>query len=121
MSVSAPATSFNAAAVNRVLADSLLPDWEVERRRRLAGVLADLSLPGRRDENWMRTDLRAFKPAAWSLPADLYPAAVLPDGLLTAAIDAAGAGTEAFDETVDNGRCSELAGQIVSLDGFVQT
>ena len=121
MSVSAPATSFNAAAVNRVLADSLLPDWEVERRRRLAGVLADLSLPGRRDENWMRTDLRAFKPAAWSLPADLSPAAVLPDGLLTAAIDAAGAGTEAFDETVDNGRCSELAGQIVSLDGFVQT
>lgn len=121
MSVSAPATAFDAATLDRLLADMAVPEWERQRRRRALEVLADLALPDRRDENWMRTDLRAFKPAAWSPLTEPAAGAELPAGLLTAAIDAAGGGAEAFDESANDGRCSGLAGRIVSLDGVVQT
>jgi len=121
MSVSAPATAFDAATLDRLLAESSAPAWEAERRRRAIEVLSSLALPDRRNENWMRTDLRAFKPSAWSLADVPAAAAALPEGLLTAAIDSAVGTAEAFDETVSESRCSRLAGRIVSLDGFVQT
>jgi len=121
MSVSAPATAFDAATLDRLLAELSAPAWEAERRRRAIEVLSSLALPDRRNENWMRTDLRAFKPSAWSLADVPAAAAALPEGLLTAAIDSAVGTAEAFDETVSESRCSRLAGRIVSLDGFVQT
>ena len=121
MSVSAPATAFDAATLDRLLADVSVPAWEHERRQQAVAMLGDLELPDRRNENWMRTDLRAFKPSAWNPIAEAVNAADVPAGLLTAAIEAAGAGTEAFDKSVNEGRCSRLAGRVVSLNGVVQT
>jgi Fe-S cluster assembly protein SufD len=121
MAVSAPAPAFDAAALDRLLAECSPPEWEVERRRHALEVLDGLRLPDRRHENWMRTDLRAFHSTAWGLAVEPPSSGELPEGLLTAAIDSAGAGVESFDDSAAEGRCSGLAGRIVSLDGFVQT
>jgi Fe-S cluster assembly protein SufD len=45
-------------------------------------ALEELSLPDRRQEHWMRTDLRMFKPDAWGLR--IQPSTELPAGLLAA-------------------------------------
>jgi Fe-S cluster assembly protein SufD len=121
MSVSAPTTAFDVATLDRMLADAAFPEWERERRRQAFDLLNGLSLPDRRDENWMRTDLRAFKPSAWKLGGVAAGSHEIPSGLLEAAIQSAGGGAEAFDESLRETRCSRLAGRIVSIDGVVQT
>jgi Fe-S cluster assembly protein SufD len=45
-------------------------------------ALEELSLPDRRQEHWMRTDLRMFKPDSWGLR--IQPSTELPAGLLAA-------------------------------------
>jgi len=104
-------TGFDHPLLDRLLAGSSLPDWAVKLRRDAVDRLDKLSLPGRGEENWMRTDLRMFQPRAWVSAAE-RPATsgeAIPAGLLESATQGAAvaAGTVAF------------GGRIASLDGHV--
>jgi Fe-S cluster assembly protein SufD len=116
----APAgTGFDRSGLDALLAAHPEPAWVADRRRQALAALESLALPDRRSENWMRTDLRMFKPAAWSLkPATA--AADMPAGLLAAAI---AAGETAADWCADEASrpvaATPLAGRFASLDGHV--
>ena len=104
-------TGFDRHLLDRLLAGSPLPDWAIALRRAAVDRLTALSLPGRGEENWMRTDLRMFQPRAWVGAAEqtMAPGGPLPEALLESATQAAAAvaGTQAF------------GGRIASLDGHV--
>jgi len=110
---------FDRAGLDAILAEQAAAGWVADRRREAFAALESLGLPDRRSENWMRTDLRMFKPAAWGLAAK--PAAeAVPEGLLAAAITA---GEPAADWSSDEGRrppvAAALAGRFASLDGHI--
>jgi len=110
---------FDRAGLEALLATSAEPNWVGDRRRAALATLESLGLPDRRSENWMRTDLRMFKPAAWSLAAAARPAD-LPADLLAAAI---AAGETGADSLADDGPRPAthlpLAGRFATLDGHV--
>ena len=99
-----PTGGFDQDSFEHLLAGESLPGWAVEKRRAAFNAVERLRLPDRRSENWMRTDLRLFKPAAWGLRPSGAVSAVA-DGLLAGAIM----------KSPEGG----LAGRLVSLDGHV--
>lgn len=113
----APSAAFGAAALEALLAGSAAPAWAADLRRAALERLADLSLPDRRHENWMRTDLRLFKPSAWGPRPAPVAAVAAPEGLLADAILSG----ELVDATDGTGRrvAGTLAGRLGSLDGHV--
>ena len=78
----APAALFDRDAFHQLLAESPLPDWADRQRRSCMDQLETLALPNRRQEHWMRTDLRMFKPDMWGLRPT--SASEPPTGLLAA-------------------------------------
>ena len=67
-SATAPTTTaakatFDSASLEGLIAGSRLPAWASDLRRAALESAMRLGIPDRRDENWMRTDLRLFKPA----------------------------------------------------------
>ena len=116
--------SFDRAALDRIIADprsgGSAPAWANDRRLAAFETLESLPLPDRRDENWMRTDIRLFKPKAWG-PRRPGSEAVAPTGLLADFMAGEAAGGESFfDEAARAERSSTpLAGRFLSLDGHV--
>jgi len=94
----APGLTFDRTGLAALLAAHSAPEWVTERRRAALEALEALGLPDRRSENWMRTDLRMFKPQAWGLRTE--PAGSPPADLLAAAITA---GDLAADGWLDDG------------------
>jgi Fe-S cluster assembly protein SufD len=116
----APGLAFDRAGLDALLAAQAGPDWVAARRRAALAALETLGLPDRRSENWMRTDLRMFKPAAWALRAAPTTAASVPEGLLSAAIAAGETAADFFhDDAPRAAAAPPLAGRFVSLDGHV--
>jgi Fe-S cluster assembly protein SufD len=116
-----PRAAFDAAQFDRILGTSSLPSWANDLRRAAFDRLTSLGLPERRDENWMRTDLRLFKPSAWG--PSLAPAtATAPEGLLAPAILSGELAADSYADfesaaaAVGPGR---LAGRLASVDGHV--
>jgi Fe-S cluster assembly protein SufD len=118
--VAPPRAAFDAASLERILASGPVPPWANELRRTAFERLRSIGMPARRDENWMRTDLRMFRPEAWGPAAATSGAA--PEGLLAPAILSADlaagayADLEAAPATTGPGR---LAGRLASVDGHV--
>ena len=84
-STTAPGPTFDRTALDRLLAGRHSAGWVADLRRASCDHLAGLALPDRRSENWMRTDLRLFKPHAWSLrdaPPPHEATRTVPSGLL---------------------------------------
>jgi Fe-S cluster assembly protein SufD len=73
------------------------PDWLQELRQEAWEIFNELPLPERRQEEWMRTDIRGFRLESFGFPVAPDDTAVAPPALLTAGM--------------------ELAGHAVSLDG----
>jgi Fe-S cluster assembly protein SufD len=123
----APALSatFDRATFERLLADQHsglpVPAWANDRRRAAFDTLESLALPDRRDENWMRTDIRLFKAKAWGPRRRPGPEAPVPTGLLAdfLAGDASGGETFFDDAPRTTGTRTQLAGRLLSLDGHV--
>jgi Fe-S cluster assembly protein SufD len=90
---------FDREALEQMIAAGSLPSWVADRRRAAFDSFASLGLPDRRSENWMRTDLRLFKPKAWGLRPKPAAGGAAAEGLLSAG--------------------TSLMGRIVSLDGHV--
>ena len=110
---------FDRAGLDAIIAEQAAAGWVADRRREAFAVLESLGLPDRRSENWMRTDLRMFKPAAWGLAAKPVVQAI-PQGLLEAAIVAGEpAGDWSPDEPRGPAAAAALAGRFASLDGHV--
>lgn len=67
------------------------PDWLVEQRRSAWDFYDSTDWPARNDEEWIRTDIRLFKPDrfGWSLEAPDQES--LPTGLLSEGVELAGA------------------------------
>jgi Fe-S cluster assembly protein SufD len=114
--------SFDRTALDELLARPA-PSWVNDRRRAAFERLESLGLPGRQDENWMRTDLRLFKPKAWGphpATADAaQPDGPLPQGLLAGAI-LAGGDRGGADADVPAEPSTGLAGRLVAVDGRVR-
>ena len=51
------------------------PGWLVDRRRQAFARFQAFAWPTSRDEEWRRTDIRAFKPAEFGPPAAVAPSA----------------------------------------------
>ena len=109
-------TPFTRDLLELMIRGSAEPDWSSDLRRDAVARLAALGLPNRRDENWMRTDLRLFKPSGWSFRPAPAADAPLPQGLLTAGSTAL---AEDFDEAPAEAAPAVLAGRFAALDGHV--
>jgi len=110
-------TPFTRDLLELMIRGSAAPDWSSDLRREAVARLAALGLPNRRDENWMRTDLRLFKPAGWSFRPAPAAGAALPVGLLTAGSTAL---AEDFDGIPAEAVApAALAGRFAALDGHV--
>ena len=117
-----PSATFDRLSLEKSITSQAAPGWVNDLRRAALERLESLALPDRRTENWMRTDLRLFKPKAWG-PRSRPPAdAAMPSGLLAEFLDAATATTgESFfeaDIAAGSGR-TPLAGRMLSLDGHI--
>jgi len=110
-------TRFDRSGLDALVAEQAAAGWVADRRREAFAAFESLALPDRRSENWMRTDLRLFKPAAWGL-AGRPAVQTVPTGLLAQAIEAGEpvGGEEAGRPLAHAG---VLAGRYVSLDGHV--
>ena len=111
------ATPFTRDLLDLMIRGSASPAWASDLRREAVARLAALGLPNRRDENWMRTDLRLFKPGGWSFRPAPAADAALPVGLLTAGSTAL---AEDFDGIPTEAAApAALAGRFAALDGHV--
>lgn len=90
MPQTAPAPGFTSAAFDAFLAGRQEPVWTTELRRRAWETFERLEAPSRREEEWMRTDIRLFRLDRFALPGDLPPGAAAPPALLTHGVDLAG-------------------------------
>ncbi|MFM8733863.1 MAG: Fe-S cluster assembly protein SufD [Pirellulales bacterium] len=112
---------FDAAALDHLVASSGLPGWATDVRRAAFDRFVGMGLPDRRDENWMRTDLRPFKPKAWG-PSPPSASAAAPQGLLAAAILSGDLSAESYSDfeasapAVGPGR---FAGRLASVNGHI--
>ena len=61
---------FTGADFDRFLGSRNEPDWLLERRRESWDRFEQLPWPSRRDEEWIRTDIRLFKLDSFSLPLE---------------------------------------------------
>lgn len=93
------ATGFTHEAFEAFLATRQEPAWLTEMRRQAWTRFVALNLPSRKEEEWMRTDIRLFRFDKFSLPmAGTGEAAVgetLPTGLLNHRVELAGRATTA--------------------------
>ena len=114
--------AFDRAAFEHLLAHTALPDWATAIRRTACERLETLGLPDRRDENWMRTDLRLFKPQAWALRPAPPAGAPVPEGLLAPAILSGELASDAYADFEAGGRtpaAGGLGGRFAAVDGHV--
>jgi Fe-S cluster assembly protein SufD len=120
-SAPAAAAGFDRGSFDRVLAESPAPPWAKDLRREAFARLDGLALPDRRNENWMRTDLRLFKPKAWGPRHRPGPEAAVPTGLLADFLAGDAAVGESFFEESARAAAGRtpLAGRLLSLDGHV--
>jgi Fe-S cluster assembly protein SufD len=120
---SRPTPTFDRTALDRLLSSRGAVGWVTDLRRAACDHLAGLALPDRRSENWMRTDLRLFKPQAWSLretPPAHEAAQAVPPGLLAGFLAAGAASRETFfDESIAPAAATALSGRLLALDGHV--
>ncbi|MBM4010881.1 MAG: Fe-S cluster assembly protein SufD [Planctomycetes bacterium] len=115
-------SAFDAAALDTILSGTAGPAWASDLRRTALERLTALGLPDRRDENWMRTDLRLFKPQAWGPRPAPAPATPPPEGLLASAILSRDLAAESYADFEAGGAAvgpGRLAGRFASLDGHV--
>jgi Fe-S cluster assembly protein SufD len=89
MSEATTKLGFHREAFDAFLQSRAEPEWLGELRREAWGQFESLPMPGQRDEEWMRTDIRLFHLDKFGLPTEPV-AADMPEGLLTRGVDLGG-------------------------------
>ena len=92
--------SWNAEAFNSYVKQLGEPDWLVDLRQNAFEAFEEMSWPTRKEEEWMRTDIRGFSLKKFDPPqlGTQVDAAALPSGVLSDGVD--------------------IGGQVISLDGL---
>ena len=83
-------SGFTRDAFDAFLAGRQEPIWLAELRTAAWQAFEKMELPSRREEEWMRTDIRLFKLDRFGMPADLVPGLAVPPAVLTEGVDLAG-------------------------------
>ncbi len=96
----AVAAGFSSQAFEQFLGGLREPEWSTDRRRQAWQRFAELPMPDRTDEEWKRTDLRAF---AWERfgPPEPWGGAELPPALLREGVELGGQHTTANSRTLE--------------------
>jgi Fe-S cluster assembly protein SufD len=121
----AAASGFTAAAFDAFIAERKEPVWLKQLRRAAWRTFEELPLPSRREEEWMRTDIRLFKLDKFAPPAGADSALTVgaPEALLAKGVDLGGSMTVVNGRTVAAKLNDDLARQGVlfgSLDALVE-
>lgn len=115
---------FDQQAFDAFLRSRREPAWLTEMRRNAWQVFLEKDWPNRRDEEWMRTDIRLFKVNQYALPIEPSAAEENTQPLLTAEVELAGR-TTALDSrplpTQLKPRWAEKGVLFGSLDELVNT
>ena len=90
MTQTATTTGFTQEAFDVFIAERDEPGWLVDMRREALANFLERPLPSRREEEWMRTDIRLFRLEKYGLPHAPDPGLAPPEGLLTRGVDLAG-------------------------------
>lgn len=123
MSTAITQTGFTREAFDAFLQTRDEPAWLTERRRQAWEAFEELPMPDRRQEEWMRTDIRTFRLDRFSAPAPEGPEAPLARRLLAEGVDLAGSSTTTDSRQQSLELDPELARQGVlfgSLDELVR-
>lgn len=94
MATSVSERSFSEQAFHELLQQRSEPEWLRELRRQAWETFAERPMPDRRDEEWMRTDIRLLKLDQFGVPQGSGEGP-LPEALLAAGVDLAGQSTGA--------------------------
>jgi Fe-S cluster assembly protein SufD len=119
------ASGINPASFDAFIAERNEPVWLKQLRREAWRKFVEMPLPSRREEEWMRTDIRLFKLEKFSLPSagDAATNVAAPDALLAKGVDLGGSMTVVNGRTVATRLNEELTRQGVlfgALDVLVQ-
>ncbi|WP_410050426.1 Fe-S cluster assembly protein SufD [Blastopirellula sp. J2-11] len=110
---------FSASALDELIAKRQEPDWLVDLRRAAFETFCEKALPSRKEEEWMRTDIRTFHLDKFDPPAELTEVpADLPTGLLTEGVDLGGRLVAYNSRTVSSELSEELKAQGVIFGSF---
>lgn len=118
-----PAAGFTREACAALLEVPGEPAWLRDLRHEAWDHFERAELPTRREEEWMRTDVRLFRWSQFQPPLGELPAAQLPTALLTAGVDLGGQVTWLNSRAVSARLDADLARQGVlfgSLDAMVR-
>lgn len=122
MTESTLTAGFTRDAFDAFLSARQEPAWLTELRSEAWEAFENLPLPSRREEEWMRTDIRLFKLDRFGLPGELAPGLKLPEPLLTKGVDLAGQVSSLNSRPVESRLDADLARRGVlfgSLDELV--
>jgi Fe-S cluster assembly protein SufD len=124
MSAVATSSGFTAAAFDAFIAERREPVWLKQLRRAAWRKFEELPLPSRREEEWMRTDIRLFKLDKFAPPTGPESALTIgaPEALLAKGVQLAGSMTVVNGRTAAASLTEEVARQGVlfgSLDKLV--
>jgi Fe-S cluster assembly protein SufD len=90
MTALATETSFTPASVEAFLETRNEPGWLLDQRRAAWQVFSEMDWPGRREEEWTRTDIRLFKLEKFALPTAVDEAVKAPPSVLREGVELAG-------------------------------
>ena len=90
MTALATETAFTHASVEAFLESRNEPGWLLDQRRAAWQVFSEMDWPGRREEEWTRTDIRLFKLDKFALPTAVDEAAQTPSSVLREGVALAG-------------------------------
>ena len=106
---------FTDADFDRFLGSRNEPDWLLERRRESWDRFEQLPWPSRRDEEWIRTDIRLFKLDRFSLPMESDSPCEPGDALLSEGVELGGQSISVNSQSVLSTLTGSLQDQGVLL------
>jgi Fe-S cluster assembly protein SufD len=102
-------SSFTRDAFDAFVSSRHEPNWLTDLRSKAWEAFEAMELPSRREEEWMRTDIRLFKLDRFGMPGDLVPGLSVPLALLTEGVDLAGRTVSLNSRPVDQSFDPDLA------------
>ncbi len=100
------------------------PQWLLDLRRECWEAFRALPMPGNKDEEWMRTDIRTFRLDKFAVPGVLADDAIAPPAQLTQGVELAGQATAVDSQPLSSwldGRLTKRGVLFGSLDSLVRT
>ncbi len=94
------------------------PEWLGQQRQAAWSRFCELGMPGMREEEWMRTDIRLLKLDRFSLPQAAPPETALPSALLAEGVELGGRGVSLDSHGLENSLAKKWADRGVLFGGI---